>query len=202
MLDNASVAGESAELQQCMATWRRLQEGGGGERWGRDWSLLAMAAADNTALCLEHYCDALARYVAGGGGGIAAHSCCCCLCCCLLACWLRHALRAAPCTHLLVPLSQLPWNPSPPHLPSIHPPDPSGRPIRSLPAPLCSLTQPAADSFAKQCSSVDKAYVANFGEEVVRSQPVFMLRWAGAAAAKLVIMIRSYSLFGRRGRET
>ena len=31
-----------------------------GERWGRDWALLALAAADNTALCLEHYCDALA----------------------------------------------------------------------------------------------------------------------------------------------
>ncbi len=31
------------------------------ERWGRDWALLALAAADNTALCLEHYCDALAQ---------------------------------------------------------------------------------------------------------------------------------------------
>ncbi|KAI3425011.1 hypothetical protein D9Q98_008393 [Chlorella vulgaris] len=148
VLDNASVAGESAELQQCMATWRRLQEGGGGERWGRDWSLLAMAAADNTALCLEHYCDALA-----------------------------------------------------------------------------SLTQPAADSFAKQCSSVDKAYVANFGEEVVRSQPVFMLSvllrfldpmlrsaagmgsWqvvsqgGGAAAGKLVVMADLAGIQGERYSE-
>lgn len=29
------------------------------ERWGRDWALLALAAAENTALCLEHYCDAI-----------------------------------------------------------------------------------------------------------------------------------------------
>ena len=39
------------------------------------------------------------------------------------------------------------------------------------------LVQPSADAFAAKCSSVDQAYVANFGEEVVRSQPVFMLRW-------------------------
>lgn len=38
------------------------------------------------------------------------------------------------------------------------------------------LTQPAAEAFAARCTSVDRAYVANFGEEVVRSQPVFMLR--------------------------
>jgi hypothetical protein len=38
------------------------------------------------------------------------------------------------------------------------------------------VTQPAAEVFALRCSSVDRAYVANFGEEVVRSQPVFMLR--------------------------
>ena len=30
------------------------------ERWGKDWALLALAAADNTALCLEHYGDRLA----------------------------------------------------------------------------------------------------------------------------------------------
>ncbi|PRW45423.1 Carbohydrate-Binding Module Family 45 [Chlorella sorokiniana] len=98
VLDNASVSSESQELRQCLDLWRRIQEGGGAERWSRDWALLALAAADNTALCLEHYCDALAQ-----------------------------------------------------------------------------LTQPAAEAFGARCSSVDRAYVANFGEEVVRSQPVFML---------------------------
>ena len=51
-----------------------------------------------------------------------------------------------------------------------------------LPPPVLHhrLTQPAAEAFAARCSSVDRAYVANFGEEVVRSQPVFMLRWVGA----------------------
>jgi len=43
-------------------------------------------------------------------------------------------------------------------------------------AHACRLTQPAAEAFAARCTSVDRAYVANFGEEVVRSQPVFMLR--------------------------
>ncbi|KAL4424419.1 hypothetical protein ABPG77_005662 [Micractinium sp. CCAP 211/92] len=98
VLDNASVAAESEELRQCMALWRRVQEGAGGDRWGRDWSLLAMAAADNTALCLEHYCDSIFR-----------------------------------------------------------------------------LTQPCAEAFGARCSSVHQEYVLNFGEEVVRSQPVFVL---------------------------
>ncbi|PSC73883.1 ABC transporter A family member 2 isoform B [Micractinium conductrix] len=126
VLDNASVSAESNELRQCLDLWRRVQEGGGGEwrggvdgrggerrlrldlwrrvqegggeRWGREWALLALAAADNTALCLENYCDGLYQ-----------------------------------------------------------------------------LTQPCADSFADKCPSVDKQYTANFGEEVVRAQPVFML---------------------------
>lgn len=70
MLDNASVAAESAELDQCLALWRRLQDHGeaAGPRWGADWALLAMAAADNTALCLEHYCDTLAGWVEAGAG--------------------------------------------------------------------------------------------------------------------------------------
>ena len=101
VLDNASVAAESAELAQCLGLWRRLQEQGGeltrllplpplccaahslwvacnlntsshlpvaaaccllpaGERWSADWAQLALAAADNTSLCLEHYADGLA----------------------------------------------------------------------------------------------------------------------------------------------
>jgi hypothetical protein len=72
VLDNASVAAESSELDQCLALWRRLQEQGegAGPRWGADWALLAMAAADNTALCLEHYCDTLAGWVGGWTGGV------------------------------------------------------------------------------------------------------------------------------------
>lgn len=35
VLDNASVASESAELQQCLGLWRRVQEGAGGGASGR-----------------------------------------------------------------------------------------------------------------------------------------------------------------------
>lgn len=35
VLDNASVASESEELRQCLALWRRVQEGGGGGAWRR-----------------------------------------------------------------------------------------------------------------------------------------------------------------------
>lgn len=96
VLENASIAGESDELTQCFALWQRVRDAEG--RWSPEWAQLAMAAADNAALCLEHYCDTIA-----------------------------------------------------------------------------GLVQPHADRFVARCSSVDPKYVANFGEEVVRSLPVFML---------------------------
>ncbi|GAB4821271.1 hypothetical protein N2152v2_008317 [Parachlorella kessleri] len=96
VLNNATVASESEELAQCYRLWERVK---GEPRWSPQWALLAMAAADNTALCLEHYMDGIA-----------------------------------------------------------------------------SLVQPHAERFAAACSNqVDPKYVANFGEEVVRGQPVFML---------------------------
>lgn len=44
---------------QCYRLWDRLR---GENRWTPEWAMMAMAAADNTALCLEHYCDRIARW--------------------------------------------------------------------------------------------------------------------------------------------
>lgn len=94
VLNNATVASESAELAQCHALWERLR---GQERWGGAWNLQALAACQRTALSLSAYCDT-----------------------------------------------------------------------------LYSLVQPAAEAFGKACK-MDEANIVNFGEEVVRGQPVFML---------------------------
>jgi hypothetical protein len=45
--------------------------------------------------------------------------------------------------------------------------------------------QPHAERFAAACSTVDERYVANFGEEVVRGQPSFMLRQGSTPPACL-----------------
>jgi alpha-glucan,water dikinase len=96
VLDNAGVAAESEELAACGALWRRVGETPG--RWSdRGWGQLALAAADNVALCLEGYADGIAALVA-----------------------------------------------------------------------------PHAAAFGAACAS-DPAFTVNFAEEVVRSQPVFIL---------------------------
>ena len=156
VLEDATVAGDSEELAQCFELWQKVRDQ---PRWTTEWAQLAMAAADNTALCLEHHCDTIASLVQphAGGGALRCHrklhwsgagSRCClwalcvmagpgcvlarlCLGCVFLAWWgVTHLLR--------------------------------------LPCP--------AGAFGERCSTVDPKYVANFGEEVVRSLPVFMLR--------------------------
>ena len=57
VLDNARVASESADLAACFELWERV---GAQERWTPAWARLAMAAADNTSLCLQAYMDTLA----------------------------------------------------------------------------------------------------------------------------------------------
>jgi len=52
-------------LLQCYRLWERVK---GEPRWSPQWAQLAMAAADNTALCLEHYMDGIARYRLTGVG--------------------------------------------------------------------------------------------------------------------------------------
>ena len=47
------------QLRQAGPNPRALSPACAAERWGREWALLALAAADNTALCLENYCDGL-----------------------------------------------------------------------------------------------------------------------------------------------
>lgn len=45
---------------QCYRLWERVKSE---PRWTPQWGQLAMAAADNAALCLEHYCDTIAGWV-------------------------------------------------------------------------------------------------------------------------------------------
>ena len=45
-----------------------------------------------------------------------------------------------------------------------------------LSPPPHRLVQPHAEAFGARCNTVDPSGVINFGEEVVRGQPVFMLR--------------------------
>ena len=40
---------------------------------------------------------------------------------------------------------------------------------------ICTLVQQPADVFAASVSSVDKKYVMNFGEEVARGNPLYVL---------------------------
>ncbi|KAL6770951.1 GWD2 [Auxenochlorella protothecoides x Auxenochlorella symbiontica] len=94
ILDNASVAAESSDLEAALSLWRRVAEQ---ERWSGDWARLAMAASDFSALCLQEYMDRIA-----------------------------------------------------------------------------GLVQPFANDFKAACN-IEPKYTLNFGEEVVRGQPVFML---------------------------
>ena len=55
--------GKQVQVQPCSSArwgWPLTPPPSPAERWGKDWALLALAAADNTALCLEHYGDRLA----------------------------------------------------------------------------------------------------------------------------------------------
>lgn len=66
VLDNASVAAESSDLEAALSLWRRVAEQ---ERWSGDWARLAMAASDFSALCLQEYMDRIAGCVLGWGEG-------------------------------------------------------------------------------------------------------------------------------------
>ncbi|KAF8071284.1 R1 [Scenedesmus sp. PABB004] len=95
VLDNAGIAAESYELQQCGRLWGRIA--GSGERWGRDWGLQALAAAQRVELSLAAYADEMVCHV-----------------------------------------------------------------------------QPHAAAFGERCG-IDASHITNFGEEVVRGQPAFVL---------------------------
>lgn len=66
VLENASVAAESEDLGAALSFWRRVASG---ERWTQDWAQLAMAGADFTALCLEHYSDQISGQAGEDGVG-------------------------------------------------------------------------------------------------------------------------------------
>lgn len=93
-LDNGAISGESIELYQVAAQWRKVCQA---ERWSHDWGLQALAAADRASLTLGATMDS-----------------------------------------------------------------------------LYGLVQPHAEAFRDACD-IDQAYITNFGEEMVRGQPLFML---------------------------
>ncbi|GLC52406.1 Phosphoglucan, water dikinase, chloroplastic [Pleodorina starrii] len=102
-LRGAAITHEEEDLLQCGALWERLRSGGGsghpplpGERWGREWALAALAAAERLQLSVAAHMDR-----------------------------------------------------------------------------LYGLVQPHAESFGSSCR-LDPAHVTNFGEEVVRGQPLFV----------------------------
>ncbi|KAG2496808.1 hypothetical protein HYH03_005215 [Edaphochlamys debaryana] len=99
VLRGALITHEFEDLQQCAALWERLRPSSGhplpGERWGREWSLAALAAAERLSLAVTAHMDT-----------------------------------------------------------------------------LYSLVQPHADAFREACR-LDPQYTMNFGEEVVRGQPLF-----------------------------
>ncbi|KAL3153549.1 Phosphoglucan, water dikinase, chloroplastic [Trebouxia sp. C0009 RCD-2024] len=94
VLSNACIAGESQDFGQCLAYWDKIK---GAERWGPEWSLQALAAAQRVQLSLGAFGDN-----------------------------------------------------------------------------IYSLVQPHAERFKEACK-LDPKYITNFGEEVVRGQPVFVL---------------------------
>lgn len=60
VLNNAAIAAESEDLVAAGHLWGKMAEAPG--RWeGKEWGLLALAAADNVALCLESYADHIAE---------------------------------------------------------------------------------------------------------------------------------------------
>eukprot|EP00882_Tetradesmus_deserticola_P000936 GHRQ01001016.1.p1 GENE.GHRQ01001016.1~~GHRQ01001016.1.p1 ORF type:complete len:749 (+),score=345.34 GHRQ01001016.1:55-2301(+) len=95
VLDNAGIACESEDLQQCGRLWGRVATAG--NRWAGEWGLQALAAAQRLQLSLAGYAD-----------------------------------------------------------------------------DMCSHTQRHANALGER-AKVEKAYILNFGEEVVRGQPVFVL---------------------------
>ncbi|KAF6251712.1 glutathione synthetase ATP-binding domain-like protein [Scenedesmus sp. NREL 46B-D3] len=95
VLDNAGIACESEDLQQCGRLWGRVASAG--DRWSGGWGLQALAAAQRLEVSLAGYAD-----------------------------------------------------------------------------DMCSHTQRHAEALGER-AKVDKAYILNFGEEVVRGQPVFVL---------------------------
>ncbi|DBB11157.1 TPA: Phosphoglucan, water dikinase, chloroplastic [Trebouxia sp. C0006] len=94
VLRNACIAAESQDFGQCLAYWEKVK---GAERWGPEWSLRALAAAQRVQLSLSAFADN-----------------------------------------------------------------------------IYNLVQPHAESFKEACK-LDPKYITNFGEEVVRGQPVFVL---------------------------
>ncbi|KAA6428767.1 MAG: carbohydrate-binding module family 45 protein [Trebouxia sp. A1-2] len=91
--DKSSLSGDDL-LEMCLAYWEKVK---GAERWGPEWSLRALAAAQRVQLSLSAFADN-----------------------------------------------------------------------------IYNLVQPHADSFKEACK-LDPKYITNFGEEVVRGQPVFVL---------------------------
>ncbi|GIM14936.1 hypothetical protein Vretimale_17803 [Volvox reticuliferus] len=99
VLRSARIAYDDEDLTQCEALWERLRGHPPlpGERWGGQWSLAALAAAERLELSVAAHMDK-----------------------------------------------------------------------------LYGLVQPHADAFGRACR-LDQAHVANFGEEVVRGQPLFLI---------------------------
>lgn len=64
-LRNAVVAADDLELQQCLALWESLK---GQERWGSEWSLLALAAVQRSQLSLAAFMDTMYSQVSTCGG--------------------------------------------------------------------------------------------------------------------------------------
>ncbi|KAI8469254.1 MAG: glutathione synthetase ATP-binding domain-like protein [Monoraphidium minutum] len=108
VLRNALLTFDSEDLAQCRDLWGRLAGAEG--RWGRDWALAALAAAQRTEISLSSFADTLYGDV-----------------------------------------------------------------------------QPHAEAFGKRCG-IDEVHTLNFGEEVVRSQGVFLL---GTILQKLEPQLRS-----------
>lgn len=57
---------DSEDLSQCRDLWGRLAGADG--RWGRDWALAALAAAQRTEISLSSFADTLYSQVQVGGG--------------------------------------------------------------------------------------------------------------------------------------
>lgn len=57
VLQNATIAGESEDLNQVCRLWERLRGESG--RWTRDWALVGLAAAQRAQLSVSAYADAI-----------------------------------------------------------------------------------------------------------------------------------------------